>query len=125
MVVTIDRLSDPAGLERALAAHGVTAHVSYHANLDDPVFDPGKMPAGAPGPVAAISCSDANVPAVVPTGSSVRITIPAATVAADDELSIFTAGPSPTSANLLVAIGDRDSGCAAFDGADGWIRWGR
>lgn len=123
VVVTIDRLDDSPALEHTLAAHGVTAHVSFHANLTDPVFDPGMMPAGATGAPADTACSDANVP-TVEMGDSVRITIPAATVAAHAPLSIFTAGPSPASARLLVALGDRDSGCGAFDASQGWFTWG-
>jgi hypothetical protein len=125
VVVTIDRLSDSAGLERALAEHGVTAHVEYHANLSDPVFDPRQMPAGTPGPVARAACSDANLAAIRDDASAVRITIPSATVSTGEPLSIFTGGGDPTSARLLVAFGDRDSGCAAFDTGHGWFTWGR
>jgi hypothetical protein len=125
VVVTIDRLSDAAGLERALAEHGVTAHVEYHANLTGPVFDPRAMPAGTPGPVARAACSDANAPALRVDGSAVRITIPSATVSTGEQLSIFTAGGEPASARLLVAFGDRDSGCGAFDTGHGWFRWGQ
>jgi hypothetical protein len=125
VVVTIDRLTDSAGLERALADHHVSAHVEYHADLDGPVFDPRAMPAGTPGAVDEVACSGSNVPAVATGPSNVRITIPAATVATGEELSIFTAGSSPSSARLLVAFGDRDSGCGAFDGSHGWFTWVR
>jgi hypothetical protein len=123
VVVTIDRLSDAAGLERALAEHGVTAHVEYRADLDGPVFDPRKLPPGTPGRVAPAACSNANVPAVHVGQSSVQITLPAATVRTGEPLSIFTAGADPASAKLLVAFGDRDSGCAVFNAADSWVTW--
>jgi hypothetical protein len=44
VVVTITRLDDAAGLERALAQHGITAEVDYSATVPD-------LPPNAPGPV--------------------------------------------------------------------------
>jgi hypothetical protein len=101
----------------------VTVHVEYHADLDGPVFDPRTLPPGAPGRVAAAACSDANVPDVQVGQGSVQITLPAATVRTGEPLSIFTSGDDPASARLLVAFGDRDSGCAAFNAADSWVMW--
>lgn len=126
VVVTIDRLEDAAGLQDALAAHGLPATVDYHGGL----FDPRALPAG---PGGDVSCGPGNAPTVTAHDGSVTVVIPAPTVAAVHAgqsltIKIDTLDPearesgSPATGRMLAAVGNDRTGCAA-DETGGWMHW--
>ncbi|MBU2694941.1 hypothetical protein [Pimelobacter sp. 30-1] len=120
IVVTIASLDDAAGLERALAEHGVEAEVSYDADELLPEVQevpPGKADADIsidPGPRLETGGTDpaegAEVPEGLPCGAiaietrgdGITFRLPAAAVAAESPLVIRTAGKTDGWSSIAV-----------------------
>jgi hypothetical protein len=125
VTVQVTELEDAAGLQQALAEHGVIADVSYRgADLsgDSPAarqaaFDPATMPNGTHHYTMS-DCTSAAVPALQRDADGFRVTIPKATVDIGENLTILVAGSDLSNADLLVAVGNHDSGCATFSADD-------
>ncbi len=52
-----------------------------------------------------------------------RITIPSVDIGSGENLSLITAGSTASTAGLLVAYGNRESGCVQQPGSSDWTVW--
>lgn len=97
-MVAIHRFDDADGLEQALAAHGITADVTYGGEITDCAEFPAEQ-------VGVCRSPDAEVtePGPMPTTEPDR------------------AGPSDAVGDLLDLCGLRESPITLQRGADGWI----
>lgn len=95
VVVTVYHLSDASGLERALAANGVDAHVSYVPRF-----------AQRNGQTRSTSGTDpaACDIAVAKVDRGLRFTLTATQIASGAQLEIITSGSSPTDVGSPVAV---------------------
>lgn len=118
IVVTIHRLDDAAGLEKALKAEGVEADVDYDAALAD---DP-QPPAGMKQPDDEASLQAAGAPPTTgpcappkveasSTDDSFTLRIPASAVGFRGVLHITTSGSLDDGPTALRVWGSRPAGC--------------
>jgi hypothetical protein len=138
IVVTVNRLDDAAGLKERLARLGVEADVRYWATdtSREPMdggevgrlFDPRTLPVGHR-VYTAKECEASVAAELTSSDGGFTITIPRHTVESGENLTILTAGTDISTASLLVAAGNRSSGCANIlderaGMAAGWFVWG-
>jgi len=138
IVVTVNRLDDAAGLKEKLAQLGVHADVRYWATdtSREPVdggevgrlFDPRTLPVGHR-VYTAKECETSVAAELTSSDGGFTITIPRQTVTSGENLTILTAGTDISTASLLVAAGNRSSGCANIlderaGQVGGWFVWG-
>jgi len=118
IVVTIHRLDDAAGLEKALKADGVNAEVDYDADLakdpeppaDGPQPQDAQPPRSAGAPPTTGPCAPPKVGSSS-TKDSFTLRIPASAVDFSGVLHITTSGSLHGGVTALRVWGSRPAGC--------------
>lgn len=129
VTVTINRLENASGLEQALADVGVTADVRYQGSTVESrpadLFDPSDLPAGEHRYTDKECKNMIGQRISVDPDGRFQVLIPQAALHTDDTLALRVAGSSAQDADMLLAVGNRSSGCSSLisSGSDGWARW--
>jgi hypothetical protein len=119
VVVTIHRLDDAAGLERALASHGVTADVRYDPTVA-PKSDTGRESGTAGSKTDGSGTSSAGDQTDQHSACSIHLaksdagltfTLSAAQVASDARLEIVTGGSAASDVGSPVAVNWSGGAC--------------
>jgi hypothetical protein len=129
VTVTINRLEDATGLEQALADNGVTADVRYQGSTleSDPagLFDPASLPEGAHRYTDDECRLMVGQQVAVDPDGRFHVLIPQAALQTGDPLTLLVSGTSPEDADMLLAVGNRASGCSSQTTKrdEAWARW--